>query len=128
MESQDILNKEIGDKEIETLKAVPVTVGGVTVNDVTNRVDKLVGKKVTFICKHPDREDTLNLSKVVYIKGKQVAYSGTWYNEDDEGKIQKGSALAITMNFYNVKALKEFIGKELKTDFDEQKYLCIKAY
>ena len=124
-----ILEVGIGTKEPEKLVTKQVIVHGAKKEDVISQKDnKKIGEKVIFICKHPDKEDYLNLSKVKYIKGKNVTESGTWFKEDEDGNIQKGSALAITLNHYNVPKIGELVGKPIETDYDDNGYICIKAY
>jgi len=65
---------------------------------------------------------------VKYEKQNSIRITGLWYKIDADGKIQKGSALAILLGFYKSDNLKALIGKELNTSLDEKGYLCIKAY
>ena len=125
METQNELELEIGNIEIErqTLKPTKVMIVKVEIVDV----EKAKSKKVNVEVKHPDKEETINLSSVAYLDGKQVVNKGLWFNKDKEGNIQKGSALAIFLNSVGVKTLKELEGKEVNTDLDG-KYLCFKAY
>ena len=125
METQNELELEIGNIEIErqTLKPTKVMIVKVEIVDV----EKAKSKKVNVEVKHPDKEETINLSSVAYLDGKQVVNKGLWFNKDKEGNIQKGSALSVFLNRMNVKNLKELEGKEAETDLDG-KYLCFKAY
>lgn len=126
---KELLEIGVGTKEPEKLQAKPVVVHGAKKEDVISKKDnKKIGEKVIFICKHEDKEEYLNLSKVKYIKGKNVTEAGTWYNEDEDGNIQKGSALAITLDHFKVSKIGELVGKPIETDYDESGYICIKAY
>ena len=127
MEEQDKLKIGVGDQEIERLEAKEVEVMEVKVEPVT-KGEKAIGEKVILISKHPDREDLLQISTVKFIKGDKIETSGTWFNTDSEGKIQKGTALASLLTFFNVQTLGELVGKKLPTDFDSGGYLCVKAY
>ena len=127
MEEQDKLKIGVGSLEIERLEAKEVEIQGVRIEEV-KKDDKVIGEKVILISKHPDREDLLQISTVKYIKGDKVETSGTWFNTDTEGKIQKGTALASLLTHFNVPTLDELVGKKLPTDFDSHGYLCIKAY
>ena len=125
METQNELELEIGNIEIErqTLKPTKVMIVKVEIVDV----EKAKSKKVNVEVKHPEKEETITLSSVAYLDGKQVVNKGLWFNKDKEGNIQKGSALSVFLNRMNVKNLKELEGKEADTDLDG-KYLCFKAY
>ena len=127
MDEQEKLKTGIGDKEIERLEAKEVEVQGVKVEEV-EKSGKVIGEKVVLISKHPDREDLLQISAMKYISGDQVKTSGIWFNTDDDGKIQKGTALASLLTHFKVPSIGELVGKKLPTDFDSGGYLCIKAY
>jgi len=126
MENEKIFEKEIGNKEIESLKPKKVLITGIKIDPVEKN-GKEVGKKVTCICKHPDREDPVNISQVKYLRGDQVKYSGLWINFDEDENLQKGSALALFLEFINVKNIKELESKEVETDLDKGNFLCFKA-
>ena len=125
METQEELEIGIGNLESEqqTLKPAKVKIVKVEIVDV----EKAKGKKAQIEVKHPDREETIKLSSVAYLDGKQIVNRGLWFNKDKEGNIQKGSALAVFLSKLGVKNLKELEGKEVETDLDG-KYLCFKTY
>lgn len=127
MDEQDKLKIGIGDKEIEKLETKDVVVQGVKIESV-KKGEKVLGEKVVFLVKHPDREDLLHVSTMKYIKGDKVDTSGTWFNLDEDGKIRKGTALSLMLNHFEVENLEGLIGKTLPTDLDGGNYLCIKAY
>ncbi len=125
MESQDILNLETGTKEAEKLSPKPVKIEKIEIEAVGDKGNK----KAVFTVKHPDREETINVSSVKYEKkGSALAFSGTWINLDEEDKLRKGSALANFIAFKNVKVLNDMVGQEVETVEDEKGYLCFKAY
>jgi len=126
METQAELEKEIGNIEPEnkSLEAKKVTILRVEVIEVGEKKNK----KVNCFVKHPDyHEGEITLSSVAHLKDKKVITTGIWYNLDKEENLQKGSALAIFLNYTNSKNLKELIGKEVDTELDGR-YLCFKAY
>jgi len=124
MDTQEILNKEIGDKEVESLKPEKVKLVGVTVKEVGEKKNK----KVAVSVKHSGREELIDISSVTYIVKEQVKSSGLWYNEDEDGKIRKGSALAIFLGFAKVNKLADLAGKDYMTTLDAKGYLTFKAY
>ena len=84
-------------------------------------------KKVSFLVKHPDREEPVKLSSIAYLDGREVRIVGTWLNLDPEGKIQKGSGLYVFLNRLKVANIQETVGLEVETKLDE-KYLVFKCY
>jgi len=117
----------IGTKEKQSLSAKPVKVISHRIDPVKNKEDKDVGDKLVLVCKHPEREDPIELSKVTYLKGKQVTSSGLWVHQDEDGLIPKNSALSTAMKKYGCSIIKDFDGKEIETEIDGM-YLVIKAY
>lgn len=127
-EAQAKLDKKIGTKELQVLKPAKVTIAGVRLDPKTAR-----GKSVEIVilsCKHPEREELIELSKVKLVKGSTVKTSGLWWFEDEDGLIQKGSAIAELLNICSVGTLKELVGKEVDTTTESEtsSYLVIKAY
>jgi len=125
MEEQEELTTEIGtlESEKQILKPKKVKIVSVKVIDVEKAKSKKVGCEV----KHPDREETFVMSSVAYIQDKQVQTKGLWFNKDKEGKIQKGSALAVFLDKVGAKTISSLAGKEVETELDGN-YLCFKAY
>jgi hypothetical protein len=122
MEQNEKLNTGIGTRDIERMEAKPVLVTGVKIEEV-----KDYGEKVVFIVKHPDREDSLQLSKVIYLKDKKINSSGTWFKLDEDDAVVKQSALASLMKHYACVSLQDFTGKTINTELDGN-YLAIKGY
>ena len=132
--AEDIFSKGIGNKESkQSLMPKPVVVQGNKAEAVIGKVGnknagKEIGKKLILICKHPDREELLNLSSITFITGKSVKTSTLWINLDEDGNIQKGSVIATLLNKYNSNNVSSLVGKTLETELDENKFLAIKAY
>lgn len=123
MEEQNELELGIGTKEPEKLKAEDVVVRDVKIVEVPK-----FGKKVVLVCQHPQREESLEISKAKIVKNNKIESSGIWFNLDEDGKILKNSTLALCMDFYKVGTLKEFSAKVVHTDMDDSGYLVLKAY
>ena len=132
--TDDIFSKQIGNKEGQkSLLAKPVVVQGKQAEPVLGKVNtknagKEVGKKLVLICKHPDKEEVIKISTLVFITGKSVKSSTMWINTDEDGNIQKGSIIAILLGKYGLKTINEIDGKTLDTELDENKFLAIKGY
>ena len=131
---QDIFSKGIGNKEgTKSLEARPVVVQGKVAEPVMGKVGtknagKEVGKKLVLVCKHPDREEPIKISEIVFVAGKTVKTSTMWINLDADGNIQKGSTIALLLEKYQVNNVSALEGKTLQTELDESKFLAIKAY
>jgi len=120
------LETPVGTKESSSLKPEKVKVVSVNIAEVGEKENK----KVVLTVKHPDKDEVISISAAKYenTKNQKLEVSGLWYNKDEDDQIRKGSALAIFMEFAEVKVLKELEGKDLSTLLDEKGYLCFKAY
>ena len=123
MNEQTELKIGIGtlDRERVALKPAKVKIVGVKIEETAK------AKKVSFIVKHPDKEEPIKLSSVSYIMEKEVVTSGTWFNLDKEGKLQRDSATAILLRKIGALTIEDAVGKDCETEL-EGKYLCFKAY
>ena len=128
MEANQKLKIGIGTKEPEKLKPKKVVAGGIRFDEVRNKNDKVIGEKVTVICKHPDKEDPIAISSVEYKKDKALKISALWYNLDEEGLIAKNSALAQWMRHNGLENLDNIENKGFDTSQDDAGFLCFKAY
>ena len=127
-EGDSRLYNPIGDIEVKKLDPKKVLVKTLAITTQKNKKDEVVGDIVLMECKHPDQDDTIPISKVLYLKDKSIKEAGLWYNQDKEDNIQKGSALAALMSYVGVKTLSEFVNKELETEANDAGYLCFKGY
>lgn len=118
------LDNEIGTKEMKKIEAKPVTIVAVTIQEVGEKK----ARKVSCEVKHPDLEDTINISAVKTEIKKKLDAVGLWYNTDEDGKIRKGSALALFLQLLKAKSLRDLEGKEVQTTEDDQGYLVFKGY
>lgn len=118
----------IGTKDTISLKPAKVKILGFGVVPVKDKNNKDIGDKVKILCKHPDKDESIEISSVVYRKGKEIKQSGLWFKLDDEELIPKSSALANFLFCIGCKNLDEVTGKEVDTELDDKNYLCFKAY
>jgi len=93
-----------------------------------DRDGKDVGEKVSVTCKHPEKDENIEISAVSYKKGKEIKTSGMWFKLDADNLIPKQSALAGFLVYLKVENLDALIGKEIPTELDEKNYLCFKCY
>ena len=124
MENQEKLEKGVGDKEPEKLKVAVVKIVGAKIE----YIEKAKSDKVIFIVKHPDQDDTIELSSAkIQIKDKLKVY-GLWYKQDEDEKIQKGSTLAQVLEHLGAASVKDCEGKDIDTVEDDTGYLTLRAY
>ena len=124
----DALSIGVGTTEATSLAAAEVGVNEVSIEEQKDKSGKRIGDKVVLLCKHPDKDELIKISAVKYEKKNQIKVSGIWFNKDDAGLIQKGSALSIMMLKFGAKTINDLKGKSLPTTLDEKNYLCIKSY
>jgi len=131
METQDIAKLGIGTKETRSaLKPAKVTIAGVEIQTETKDGKEMKSSLVHILAKHPDREETLDLSKIKVIRADKVSVVSLWANLDEDGLIAKSSAVADLLNFLKVKSIEELTGKEIEAveQSKEDTYLCLRAY
>ena len=116
MENQDILGTQVGTKAKPKLVAKPVQVQGLAVEEVGEKKNKILA----IICKHPDSEKTMRMTKMRVMIGETLKIVGLWVNLDGDGLIQKESTLDDLMKLANVKTLAELEGKMLETVEDKK--------
>lgn len=124
METQDILNLKIGEKESVNLKPARIKIVNVTVEEVGEKKNK----KIVCNVKHPDKEELIKISSVKFENKGNLSSVGLWYNPDEDNNIRKGSALSVLMNFLNAPTPNDLTDKEIETAEDEKGYLTFKAY
>lgn len=130
MEQDDLGNTGIGDKEAQKLGPATVTILGYTVKRETKEGKKMDSPLISFTCKHPNREESININKIKVIDGNQVKSVSMWVNMDEDDKIVKGSFLAQVLGFLKCSNLNDITNKTMEAveESDSSKYLCLKAY
>ena len=126
MENQEKLNLEIGNVEAEKLEAKPVKIESIDIRPV--QFGEKENEKVVFTVKHPNKEETIQISSVKHEVNNTLKEQGIWLSKDKEGKIQKGSAFANLLRYWKINKPSEAIGKEVDTIIDSKGYLAFKAY
>lgn len=132
METQEILNKTVGNTEKPKSTVAPkvVKIMQWVVKDKTAGGEKMKTPLLQVMVKHPDKDELILLSKVKQFDGEKAFVTSFWVQLDDDGNFYKGSAVDIVLNKLGCKTLEETIGKEMDT-VEESKtspYLCLKAY
>lgn len=128
-DTQEILNIGIGKKEPVTLKPSKVEVQGIRL-DPKEKDGKKVGDLIVLICKHPDKDETIELSNAKVLSNEKVKLSALWFNKDEDGLLAKKSVAAQILRHYEVANFGDLVGKQIETTIQAENntYLCIKAY
>ena len=118
----------IGTKENISLQPAIVNIIGYSVVMQTDKDNKEIGEKVSVVCKHPEKDENIEISSCSYKKGKEIKTSGLWFKLDSDGLIPKQSALAQFLMFVKANNLDALKRMNVPTELDEKNYLCFKAY
>ena len=125
MEKQaDFENTEVGTKELAKLEPELVKIVKVSVDTVGEKNSK----KVVCEVKHSKAPDPIRISAAKIERKGKLEIGGLWFNQDEDGKIRKGSLLANFLGFMEAKTIKELEGMDCKTIEDEAGFLVFKAY
>lgn len=125
-------NKKVGNIEPEkkTLDSKEVEI--IAIQEQTKKSD---GKSMTIplakiMCKHPDKEELISISKVKTLMKEKVIVRSLWVQLDKEDNIQKGSALDDFLKFTESDCLADAYNKKIATvvESDDSPFLCLKAY
>ena len=130
METQDILKAKIGTKETVKLKPAKAIIQSVEIQKETKDGKKMKSPLINILCKHPDQEEPIKISKIKCEKNGKLEAASLWVNIDDDNNIQKSSALAELLRFAKVESVEGLKGKEVELieQSKEDSWLCIKAY
>ena len=125
METQENLEEiGIGTKESQKLEPKTVKIVKATVEAVGDKG----AKKVVCEVKHPDKEETIQISGAKLEKKGKLESTGLWVNLDDDKMLKKGSSTALFLQFIKASNIKELTDKECATVEDDSGYLVFKAY
>ena len=127
MEKNEKVRVGIG-REVGHLKAEVVEIIDATIEMQMDKEGKEVGEKVTLVCKHPDRESPIEISKVEYRKGKTIKTSGIWFKLDKDGSIPHSSALANLLRNLDAECVEDLRGRAMATTLDDEGYIIGRAY
>jgi len=131
-ETTSLLNKKVGNIEPESKKLPPAEITIVGLNEQTEKSNGESFKLplINFLCKHPDKEEPIKISKIKVLPEDTVLTKTTWGVEDKEGNIQKGSALDDVLSFFKVESLIEIEGKKCHTvvESKDSSFLCLKLF
>lgn len=124
MEYESLINKKIGTIDIEKLKPKPVNVYSMEIKEIGAEKRKIL----SILCKHPDEEFPIQISKAKILDRKIIKDYGLWLSLDENNEFKKNSTIAKLMNHVGIITLKELMGKTLDTAEDDRGYLVFKLY
>ena len=131
-ESPSVLNKTVGNIEAESSKLAPAQVTIVGVKEETEKSDGSKHKVplIKFLCKHPEKDEPIAISKIKLIQDEKVITRTTWAPLDKEENIQKGSAIDDVIKFFEVATLADVEGKKVHTvvESKDSSFLCLKLF
>jgi len=126
MENETWDSLPVGTKERPRLEAKDCRVEAVEKKEVGK--DGKAFTKLVLHLKHPDRESLLFVSEAkIEMRGKLMARS-LFLNLDTDGKIERGSAVALLLQHYQAPIISTLVGKTVRMATDEKGYLCVKCY
>lgn len=67
------------------------------------------------------------ISDVWLQKNKESVIKGLWFSLSDDKELSPSSSIAQLLNYYNIKTLKDLVGKQVKVYPDDNNYLVIVA-
>ena len=130
METQDYMKTGIGTKETTKLKPAKVKIVSVEMQTKTADGKDMKSPLANILCKHPDKEELIRISKIKCERNGKLEVIGLWVNLDEDKKFQKSSAVSELMRFLKVETLDALQNKEIEAieQSKEDTYLCLKAY
>ena len=130
MENQDLLNKKIGDKEIPKLQAKDILIQGFRIEDMSTEKKKVETPLLFLICKHPDKQESMELTKIKVSRNEALKVVGLWVQTDLDGNIQKGSPIDDLLKIAGAECIADLESKTLPTimQSESSQYLCIKGF
>lgn len=126
MEKDQILGLGIGTEESTKLEAKPCKVVSL---DITQK--EWSGKpsdQLVVMVKHPDKAEPFQLYNVAYQKGSSIKTVGFTLYYDSKGELMQGTAPAEVLKVYNLRCLKDLVGKDINTILSAKGFLALKAY
>ena len=132
METQEILNKKVGNTEQprSTVSPAKVKIASVVLKEKNKDGKTMATPLAQFMVKHPDKEELIVISKVKFIDGEKAIAQGFWVQLDGDKNFFKGSAIDRVLKQLGCETLEDTYGKEIDTvtESNDSPYLCLKAY
>lgn len=130
--STSLLNRKVGNIEQQknTLTPAQITIVGIVEKDEKPNGEKYKLPLIQVMCKHPEKEEPIAISKVKILTDDKVITKTLWAVLDDEDNIQKGSAIDDILKFADVDCLANLDGKKINTvvESKDSSFLCLKLF
>lgn len=127
-----VFEKRVGNIERESNILTPTRIIIVGIKEKTEKSNglKLKIPLVQIICKHPEKEEPIFISKIKTAIDEKVITKTLWEQLDEEENIQKGSAIDNLLEFTESDCLVDLEGKELDTivESKDSQFLCLKLF
>lgn len=131
-ESPSVLNKKVGnvEKESNVLAPAEITIVGIKEQTKKSNGESHKVPLIKFLCKHPEKPEPIEISKIKLINEENVITKTTWAVLDAEGNIQMESAIDDVLKFFEVASLTEVEGKKCHTvvESKDSSFLCLKLF
>lgn len=134
----DVANKKVGNIEPKknTLEAKEVEIIAIQeqtekpIKEGQDKAEKMKKPLVNVMCKHPDKEELIRISKIKVEDNNKIFTKSLWVVEDEEGNFQKGSAIDDFLKFMGKDCFADCYNIKIKTivESDDSPFLCLKAY
>lgn len=134
----DVANKKVGNIEPKknTLEAKEVEIIAIQeqtekpIKEGQEKADKMKKPLVNVMCKHPDKDELIKISKIKVEDNNKIFARSLWVVEDEEGNIQKGSAIDEFLIFMDKDCFADCYNMKIKTivESEDSPFLCLKAY
>lgn len=128
----DVANKKVGTIEPKKNILEPKQVEIIAIQEQTKKSDDTKMKKplVNVMCKHPDKDELIKISKIKIVSNDKVFVKSLWVVEDDDNNFQKGGAVDDLLKFMKKDCLADCYNCKIDTvaEDDDKPFLCLKAY
>ncbi len=131
-QTTSVLEKKVGNVEQEKKTLTPARV---TIVGIVEKIEKPDGNKykvplIHMLCKHPEKDDPIAISKIKLIVEDKVITKTLWVVLDKDENIQMDSALDNILKFAkkdNIAAL-EGISFDTVVESKDSSFLCLKLF
>ena len=134
----DIANKKVGNIEHKkkTLEAKQIEIIAIqeqiekSKKNSEDKSEKMKVPLVNVMCKHPDKDELIKISKIKVLEKDKVFTKSLWVVMDEEENFQKGGAISDFLKFMKKDCFADCYNMKIETtvESDDSPFLCLKAY
>jgi len=121
----ELFDVEVGEDKPQ-VTAKTVVIEDIRQEEVNFGNDK--SNKLVLVVKHPDIQDTLEISGAECRYGDKIKSSGLWLKLDSENKLPYNCAVAQLLRHKGKGKVRDLKGEQIETVTDQKGYLQVKAY